>query len=234
MGESRLYEYIRAFGFGQRTGISLPAEVNGLLSPVSNWAKISIARIPMGQGIATTSMQMAMAMSAIANKGVLMRPMLIDRLVDEDGTVVARYQPQPVRRILGDAAVRDITEALKSVITTDGTAAKAALDHYTVAGKTGTAEKVENGEYVKKFYASFIGFFPADDPQICIYVSLDEPKGATYYGGQVAAPIFRQIAEKSANYLNVRPDKDVEAPVPNVMGTAGPVPTVRPVAVRAP
>jgi cell division protein FtsI/penicillin-binding protein 2 len=233
MGQDRLFEYIRAFGMGQRTGIPLPAESPGILAKLPDWKKISIARIPMGQGVATTSLQMAMAMSAIANRGVLMRPMLIDRLVDGDGEVVARYQPQPVRRVMGESANRDIITALKSVITTDGTAAKAALDHYTDAGKTGTAEKIENGVYVKKFYSSFIGFFPADDPQICIYVALDEPKG-TYYGGQVAAPIFKQIAEKAANYLNIRPDKNMDTVIPAVLGMPTPNSPARPVTGRSP
>jgi cell division protein FtsI (penicillin-binding protein 3) len=101
--------------------------------------------------------------------------------------------------------------ALKTVATSEGTAAQAHLDHYTVAGKTGTAEKVENGQYVQKFFSSFVGFFPADDPQVCISVVMDEPKDS-HYGGLTAAPVFHAIAERAANYLNIKPDLDPEPP----------------------
>jgi len=207
MGSDRLASYIRDFGFGERTGIPLPGESRGIVHPLKDWYKVSIAQIPMGQGISVTPLQMTMAMCAIANDGVLMHPMLVDRLVNEDGEVVAKYGPQPVRRVISTEADKLIIEALKTVVTGDGTAVKAALEHYTVAGKTGTAQKAIGGAYSNKFYSSFLGFFPADDPQICIYVAMDDPKG-THYGGQVAAPIFKQIAEKAANYLNIQPDKD--------------------------
>src|SRR5208283_2637638 len=180
----------------------LPAESRGIVHPVKDWFKVSIAQIPMGQGIAVTPLQMAMAMCVVANDGVLMRPMLVDRLEEQTGSVVAKYQPQEVQRVISDEADKKMVEALKTVVTDDGTAAKAALDHYTVAGKTGTAQKSEEGVgYVNKFYSSFVGFFPADNPEICIYVALDNPKGV-HYGGQVAAPIFKEIAEKAATYLN--------------------------------
>jgi cell division protein FtsI/penicillin-binding protein 2 len=166
----------------------------------------------MGHGVAVTPLQMVMAMSAIANDGVLMRPMLVSRLEDEDHVPVAQYPPQTVRRVISEAAAKDMVEALKTVVTADGTAVKAALEHYTVAGKTGTAQKVENGQYVSsKFFSSFIGFFPADNPELCISVVLDEPKGG-HYGGQVAAPFFHEIAERAANYLNIRPDREAEKP----------------------
>jgi cell division protein FtsI (penicillin-binding protein 3) len=164
---------------------------------------------------------MAMAMSAIANKGILMQPMLVDRLVDQDGTVVARYFPKQVRRVISEEADRDMVQALKTVITGDGTAAKAALEHYTVAGKTGTANKTDGFKYLKdKYYSSFAGFFPADNPEICIYVCLDDPKGG-HFGGQIAAPIFKQIAERAANYLNIRPDKTMEPTLSDTMAAPG-------------
>lgn len=206
MGPERLYEYITAFGFGERTGLPLPGEVRGIAHPVRNWSKVSIAQIPMGQGIAVTRLQMLMAMAAVANHGKLMRPMIVDHLEDSDGNVVARYTPQPVRQVISDTAARQMVEALKTVVTPEGTAAKAALEHYTVAGKTGTAQKVENGAYVHgKYVSSFIGFFPADSPELCISIVLDEPREG-YYGGLVAGPIFRQVAERAASYLNIRPD----------------------------
>ena len=184
----------------------------GIVHPVTNWSKVSIAQIPMGQGIAVTGLQMTMAMCAIANKGVLMRPMIVDRLEDSDHKVVAKYLPQRVRQVISEPTAEQMVKALKTVVSPEGTAAKAALAHYTVAGKTGTAQKSggPNGYLPGKYFASFIGFFPADNPEVCISVMMDEPKHG-YYGGQIAAPVFKQIAESVANYLNIRPE-DGEVP----------------------
>ena len=216
MGEDRLYEYIRNYGFGQATGLPLQAEVSGIVHPVKKWSKVSIAQIPMGQGIAVTRLQMIMAMSALANKGSLMRPMLVDRLEDSQHNVVAKYSPQKVRQVVSETAAQLMVQALKTVVSSNGTAAKAALDHYTVAGKTGTAQKVENGVYVNKFFSSFVGFFPADNPELCISVTMDEPKQG-HYGGLVAAPFFKQIAEAAANYLNIRPEDSGSDPRPETI-----------------
>ncbi len=205
MGQARLSDYIRDYGFGLRTGIPLQGEVVGIVHPVKNWSKVSIAQLPMGQGISVTRLQMAMAMCAIANHGVLMRPMLVDRLEDKDHTVVAKYSPQRVREVISERAAKEMVQALKTVASPEGTAPKAAMEHYTVAGKTGTAQKVEDGVYVRKYFSSFIGFFPADDPELCIAVSMDDPKQG-YYGGQTAAPLFKEIAERAASYLGIRPD----------------------------
>ncbi len=233
MGQDRLYDYISSYGFGARTGLPLPGEVVGISRPVKNWSKVSVAQIPMGQGIAVTRLQMMMAMCAIANDGVLMRPMLVDRLEDGEGNTVVRYSPQSVRRIIDDNADKEMIEALKTVVSADGTAAKAAMEHYTVAGKTGTAQKVEGGEYVHgKYISSFIGFFPADDPQLCISIVMDEPKEG-YYGGQVAGPVFKEIAERAANYLNIRPDIDDKPASPDVLAQTSDNRPGKPVAVRA-
>jgi len=207
LGADRLYDYAVAYGFGERTGIPLPGEVRGILYPVKDWSKVSIAQIPMGQGVAVTRLQMLMAMGAIANDGWLMRPMLVSRLEDRAGNLVQPYAPQRVRQVISDAADRLIVEALKTVPTPQGTAPGAAMKDYTVAGKTGTAQKVGPEGYEKgKYFASFLGFFPADDPQLCISVVMDEPKEG-YYGGQVCGPVFRDIAERCASYLNIPPDK---------------------------
>lgn len=216
MGPERLYKYISDFGFGEVTGLPLPGEVSAKLfvPPVKKWSKVSIAQIPMGQGISVTRMQMLMAMCAIANKGWLMRPMLVDRLEDSAHNVVAKYYPQRVRQVISESTAELMVQALKTVVSVEGTAPKAALDHYTVAGKTGTAQKVENGAYVHKFFSSFIGFFPADNPELCISVTMDDPKKG-YYGGQTAAPVFKQIAERAANYLNIRPEDGDPASLPD-------------------
>jgi len=230
MGDDRLLEYIRDFGFGQKTGIPLPAEVIGIVHP-EKWTKVSIAQIPMGQGVAVTRLQMTMAMCAIANNGALMRPMLVDHLEDRDHKTVVKYTPQKVRQVIGESAVREMVKALKTVVSSDGTAPKAALEHYTVAGKTGTAQKVlPTGGYSKdKFFSSFIGFFPADNPELCVSIMIDEPHGS-HYGGQTAAPIFKQIAEKAANYLNIRPEDGAD--VPSLAETAA-VPVDNHAAIRA-
>jgi cell division protein FtsI (penicillin-binding protein 3) len=162
----------------------------------------------MGQGVAVSQLQMVMAMSAIANHGRLMRPMLVSRLESADGTVKARYEPQFVRQVVSEATAREMVEALKTVVGPDGTAPTARLENYTVAGKTGTAQKVKpdrRGYYSDKYYSSFIGFFPADNPEICVSVVMDDPKGA-HFGSQVAAPAFQRIARRAANYLNIPPD----------------------------
>lgn len=218
LGENELYSYIRNYGFGKKTGISLPGEINGIVHPVSAWTKVSIAQIPMGQGVFVTPLQTVMAMSAIANKGLLMRPMLVDRLVDENGKIVAKYEPGAVRQVISEAAAKEMVTALKTVPTKEGTAELAKMEHYTVAGKTGTAQKVENKVYVQKFFTSFIGFFPADNPELCISVVFDAPSQGGHYGGRVAGPVFKAIAERAANYLNIKPDIEPQ-PEPDVTST---------------
>jgi len=219
LGESRLYDYIRGFGFGARTGIPLQGEVSGIVHPLKDWSKVSIAQIPMGQGIAVTRLQMMMAMCAIANNGWLMRPMLVNRLEDAEHNVMAQYAPQRLRQVISEPAARQMVKALKTVVLPEGTAPKAALEHYTVAGKTGTAQKAEHGVYVPgKYFSSFVGFFPADNPQLCISVTMDEPRQG-YYGGQTAAPVFKQIAERAANYLNIRPEDGEPSAIPESVAT---------------
>jgi cell division protein FtsI/penicillin-binding protein 2 len=217
LGDQRLYHYIREFGFNAATRIDLPGEVRGTVHPVKDWSKLSISRLPIGQGVAVTPLQMVMAMSTIANGGKLIRPAIIDRLEDEQGQVVARSQPLVVRNVIDAETARQMTQALKTVVSANGTAVKAKLDYYTVAGKTGTAQKPGPGGYQPgKYFSSFIGFFPADRPELVIGVMLDEPKNG-YYGGQSAAPCFKNIAQRAANYLNIRP----EAFKPETLAAAG-------------
>ena len=212
LGEDRLYDYAWDFGFGERTGIPLPGEVSGILHPVNDWSKVSIAQIPMGQGVAVTRLQMAMAMCAVANGGRLMQPMLVSRLMDRNGDVVAQYAPQMIRQVISPATDKLMIEALKTVVSPDGTAPDAAMKDYVVAGKTGTAQKAGPGGYLPgKYFASFIGFFPADNPQLCISIVMDDPKEG-YYGGQVCGPIFKEIAERCASYLNLPSDQNLQEP----------------------
>ncbi len=206
LGSAKLHQYISEFGFGERTRINLPGEVRGTLHPLARWNKLSITRVPMGHEVTATPIQMVMMFSAVANKGKLMRPKLLRQLEDEQGKVVVRYHSESVRQVVSSETALKVTEALKTVVQPGGTAVRAGMGYFSVAGKTGTAQKAIRGRYVPgKYYSSFVGFFPADRPVLCIYVALDEPTG-DYYASQTAAPIFRSIAERSASYLGVRPD----------------------------
>jgi cell division protein FtsI/penicillin-binding protein 2 len=225
------------FGFGQKTGITLDGEIRGWVAPPGKWDGLAISRIPMGHGITATHLQMVMAMCAIANDGKLMRPMLIRGLRQPGGDSYQTFEPQPVRDAVTAESAGKMVLALKTVTAKDGTAPKAALDHYTVAGKTGTAQVPGPGGYLPgKYVSSFIGFLPADNPEICVSVLIEEPdKKAGYYGGHTAAPHFKAIAEQVANYLKIRPDKEdptakpldeavSRTPAPTAIALRGPIP----------
>jgi len=211
MQAPKLYDYMEDFGLGAFTGIPLPHEVSAknFVRPADKWGKYSIVQIPMGQGVAVTRLQMAMVLGAIANDGVLMRPMLVKELDDANGNVVQHYAPQSVRRVVTEDTAKEMVKALKTVVSKDGTAPLAAITNYVVAGKTGTAQKVVDGRYSSDhFFVSFIGFFPADNPQICISVVMDSPKeGGHAFGGALCGPIFSEIGKRCASYLNIPPDE---------------------------
>ncbi|MFM8468564.1 MAG: peptidoglycan D,D-transpeptidase FtsI family protein, partial [Limisphaerales bacterium] len=217
LGDQGLFNYLTAFGFGERTGVLLPGESRGILIPLKRWDGITGSRVSIGHSAAATPLQMAMAMAAIANGGKLMRPLLVDRLEDAEGKVVMKNHPQLVRQVFKPETSKQVVETLKRVVSTDGTAEKARLGYYTAAGKTGTAQKIDEATHTyshSKYFSSFIGFFPADHPELLIYVAVDEPdKTKGFYGGQVAAPAFKNIALRSANYLNIRPETAVGEPV---------------------
>jgi len=211
----KLYDYMTAFGLGAATGIPLPHEASAVnfVRPADKWPKYLIAQIPMGQGVAVTRLQMAMAVGALANGGVLMRPMLVKRLQDRDGRIVQQYEPQSVRRVVTESTAKQMVEALKTVVSDEGTAPLAKMANYAVAGKTGTAQKVVNGNYSnERFVISFIGFFPADNPQVCISIVMDSPKeGGHAFGGALCGPVFREVAERCASYLNIPPDQSLQS-----------------------
>ena len=216
LGEQRLYEYIRRFGFGERTGVNLPGEINGLVHPPHQWSKISISRIPMGQGVGVTPMQTVAAMSAIANGGHLMMPQIVHEIVDEQGATVASYPPVEIRQVVSKQVAAEVRDALKNVVSERGTAALAKVAGFAVAGKTGTAQKVNpngGGYFDDKYIVSFVGFLPAENPEFVGLVLLDDAKTTAEqnYGGLVAAPIFSRIAEKAARYLNLEPKSDENA-----------------------
>jgi len=207
MGAKNLHRSFRDFGFGQKTGIDFPGETPGSLSHYSTWSKIDTGAISFGHGVSVSALQLVTAVSAIANGGSLMKPYLVREIVDQNGNSIQAFKPQKVRRALSARSATKVKNILKTVMTEGGTGVNAALDGYSACGKTGTARKLdENGKYLKtKHTASFIGFAPADSPEVAIIVIIDEPQGQ-YYGGVVAAPVFRQIGQQTLNYLNVPPE----------------------------
>ena len=207
VGARKLHRTYSDFGFGRKSGIDSAAETPGNLSPYSTWSKIDTGAISFGHGVSVSAIQLATAVSAIANGGNLMKPYLVSEIVDQKGTLIDIFKPQTVRRAVSARTATIVQNILKTVITEGGTGVNAALDGYTVCGKTGTARKLdENGEYSKdKHTASFVGFAPAENAAITVLVIIDEPQGK-YYGGVVAAPVFKKIAQQTLNYLNVPPD----------------------------
>jgi cell division protein FtsI (penicillin-binding protein 3) len=203
LGEKRLYECMKRWGFGERSGVDLPAEDSGLLFPLSRWTVYSATSVPMGHEISVTPLQLCTAMSAIANGGTLYRPYVVRRVSSTDGTVIVDNGPQAVRRVIALKASRDMIEILKGVVK-EGTGKKAAVSGVDVAGKTGTTQKIDprTHQYThEKYIASFVGFAPADDAKLCIAVVLDEPQGGSYYGGAVAAPVVSRIIQRGLIYV---------------------------------
>ena len=205
LGANRLYQQIKRFGFGDKTGIDLPGEIAGLFHPVNRWSAISITHIPMGHEVAVTPLQVVMAMSTIANGGKLMTPKVVQAILDENGKPIAEFPPVPVRQVVGPEAVRQVTSALEDVVIR-GTAKGAAVPGFRVAGKTGTAQKPGPHGYIPgKYVVSFVGFMPVEDPEIACLVLVDSAhtKPHENYGGTVAGPAFANIAARAAQYLGL-------------------------------
>jgi len=216
LGQDRLYRYIRAFGFGEEAGIDLPGEERGLLRSPSHWSGISIGEISMGQEIGVTAVQITSAYSAIANGGILYPPRVVREVVqgERQGEIVAGSG----RRVVSARTAAQMREILADVVE-NGTGTLAQPAGYTAAGKTGTAQKIgSSGSYSKTHYvASFVGFAPVKNPAVTILVVMDSPVGAIY-GREVAAPVFRSIAEQTLGYLNVPHDNP--SPLPQVASSA--------------
>ncbi|MEP7016187.1 MAG: penicillin-binding protein 2 [Verrucomicrobiota bacterium] len=219
LGEQKFYEYIRRFGFGERTGIELPGEISGLIRPPQSWSKISITRIPMGHEIGVTPLQMIVAMATIANGGKLITPRIVKSITADDGKTISSLPPVVLRQVISPQTARQIGDALRGVVSDRGTAAAAAVPGFTIAGKTGTAQKVDpKGGYEQgKYVVSFSGYLPADHPEFVGLVVLDDAHTSTpelNYGGLVAGPIFARIAEKAARYLDLQPHEEVRKAIP--------------------
>jgi cell division protein FtsI (penicillin-binding protein 3) len=202
MGKEKFYQYIQKFGFGAKTGIELPGEVSGLVRPVQDWVPVDTAMIAFGQGISVTAIQLISAISAIANHGVLMKPYIVRGIADKDNRLVKLYTPTEVRRVISPEVAERVTKMLTEVVgAPDGTGKSAHIVNVSVAGKTGTAQKFDPARGVyssEKVRTSFMGFFPAEDPQVAILVMLDEPQ-RDKWGGVAAAPVFRNIGEQILN-----------------------------------
>jgi cell division protein FtsI (penicillin-binding protein 3) len=204
LGEDRLYRYIRAFGIGSKTGVELPGEERGLLQPPNRWSGISIGEMSIGQEAAVTPLQMVTMYSAVANGGILFEPHIVHDVFL--GSHHDALPPAAGHRVLGEHTAEIVRQILTAVVD-HGSGKAAQLGGYSSAGKTGTAQKIDaNGFYNHSLHiGSFIGFAPATNPAVTILVVIDSPVGA-YYGAEVAAPVFRSIAEQTLGYLNVPQD----------------------------
>jgi cell division protein FtsI/penicillin-binding protein 2 len=214
VGEQKFYEYIRRFGFGDRTGIELPGEIPGVIRPPQSWSKISITRIPMGHEVGVTPLQMTVAMATIANGGKLVTPRIVKSITTEEGKTVSVFSPVVLRQVISPETAAQVGNALRGVVSDRGTAAAAAVPGFSISGKTGTAQKVDpKGGYEHgKYVVSFSGYLPSEHPEFVGLVVLDDAHTTNpelNYGGLVAAPIFARIAEKAARYLDLEPHEDV-------------------------
>lgn len=226
LGKQKLIEGLRAFGFGEKTGVGLPGEARGALADPRRMPQIALLTTSFGQGMSATGIQTVAAMAAIANSGVLLRPYLVAKVVAADGTVLLSRGREEVRRVLRPQTAQKLWAMLEEVVA-KGTGTRAALAGHRVAGKTGTAQKVDpiRGGYGDKRLSSFLGFAPADAPRVAILVAIDEPEGsgADVTGGMVAAPAWGAIADEALRQLDVMPER-VKETAPLLASTLAPVP----------
>jgi len=204
LGPETLYRYIKLFGFGSKLGVDMPGEISGIVREPRLWSKISIAAVPIGQEVGATDIQLVAAISVIANGGQLMKPYVVQEIRDKHGEIIKKFSAVMIRKVISlDTAAR-VKKILTGVVE-EGTGKMAKMEGFTAAGKTGTAQKLEdNGTYShSKFVASFIGFAPAENPTIAIVVTVDEPHPA-YFGGVVAAPVFKNVAADTLKYLRTK------------------------------
>ncbi len=207
------YNYIRDFGFGQPTGIDLPGEAGGLLRTPDRWFEVDLAAISFGQGLSVTPIQLTAAAAVIANGGYLMEPYVVERIVDSQGQVTRKNHPRVVRKVIAQDVAQLVTRMMEMTTEDGGTATNARVPGFRVAGKTGTAQKVDpvtGGYSADKRVASFVGFLPVEDPRLVVLVTIDEPQKGVY-GGLTAAPVFSRIAAQAMQYLKVAPNQAVPA-----------------------
>ncbi len=210
LGEEKLYQSFRRFGFGENSGLPLQSTSHGVLRPRGRpWVPVETASAAFGQGVSVTNLQMTMAIAALANHGVLLEPILVSKVTDSSGVVLSEATPKVRRQVVSPRIARIMAEMLSSVTEGDGTGVEAAVAGFRVAGKTATAQKIDpaTGRYNDLHYVtSFVGFVPAERPRLVISVVIDEPSAGANSGGSVAAPVFRRVADRTLQYLGVRPD----------------------------
>lgn len=209
MKKEKFYKYIRLFGFGSRTGVDLPGEGKGIVRSPSDWSLTDLPAISIGQGIAVTPVQMVAALSALINGGKLLRPYVVKYVSSSDGKIIKENRPLVIRRVSSESLSQTIKSLLEGVVE-EGTGKRAKVTGYSLGGKTGTAQipaSNKRGYLSNKYIASFMGFAPVDSPRIAGIVIIKEPTGA-YYGGEVAAPLFRRIMKRVLPYLNILPQKE--------------------------
>jgi cell division protein FtsI (penicillin-binding protein 3) len=208
VGSAYLYQKLHDFGFGGRFGVDSPAETPGRLRPARDWTNIDTVAICFGQGVAVSALQLGAAVSAIANDGLLMKPCMVKRVTDSKGHVVEESMPTPLRQVISPENARHLKRMMERTVEKGGTGVRAALRDYTVAGKTGTAQKADpagRGYAEDKYMALFVGFSPVENPEIVTLVVIDEPQ-KKHYGGVVAAPVFKRIVEETFQYLKIAPE----------------------------
>jgi stage V sporulation protein D (sporulation-specific penicillin-binding protein) len=211
LGKERLFSYINKFGFGRKTGIDLNGEATGILFKLDNVGEVELATTSFGQGISTTPIQQITAVSAAINGGILYKPYIVKSIDEpETNTPIIKNNKKKVRKVISKQTSKEVSMALESVVT-NGTGRNAFIDGYRVGGKTGTAQKVDNGSYMSGNYIlSFVGFLPADDPKVVVYVAIDNPKGVVQYGGTVSAPIAKAILEDCITALNIEKSDKIQ------------------------
>jgi len=225
LGRDPFYRYIDSFGFGQHSNIDLPGEAKGIMINRTKATPINIATMSIGQSIAVTPVQLVTAAAAVANDGQLLRPQIVREIKDKSGQTIRGFQPDVVRQVLDSTTTKEVKEVLESVVS-QGSGKNAYIEGFKIAGKTGTAQKVGAGGYLPgKYVASFVGFAPADNPQIAMLVIIDEPVGL-YYGGQIAAPVFGAVMKDVLQYLKVNPELSIGTAKPGSQETHVLVPSV--------
>lgn len=231
LGKERLYKYLNGFGFGAPTGIDLPGEETGILRPLERATDLDLAAMSIGQSISVTPIQLLNAVCAVANGGSLMKPYVVKTIVDNEGKVTRKREPEVIRRVISKESALELSQMLEKVVL-EGTGKKAQVPGYRIAGKTGTAQIPGPGGYLEgKYVASFAGFAPLDNPRIAVLVVVVDPKGKEYHGGEVAAPAFQNVIRKTLGYLGIPEEeglhqKEREVNPPPSLAEMTPVPDV--------
>ena len=204
MGKKTFYKYLDLFGITEKSGVDYPGEAGAIVQSLENVGPVELATIGYGHGISVTPIQLLTAISSIGNDGVLMQPRYVKALTDSEGKIVEEYEPKVVRKVLSTKTANEMKEIMEYVVA-EASGGNAKITGYRIGGKTGTANKVENGSYGKNYYSSFVGMAPMDDPKVSILVVVDSPKGS-YYGSIVAAPIAKSILSDVLRYMNITPE----------------------------